>query len=77
MFENKQVGCIYATRFIASWVKVGGTLRYGKDRDDFRKWLLSLGLNQNDVDHIVFLATTGKLELETDARKFLAKHTTE
>jgi len=72
MFENKVInGYIYATRFIASWVRKGGKLRYGEDIDNFHEWLLSLGLSEDDANHIKFLATNGKLELEASAQKFL------
>lgn len=72
MFTNKQInGYIYATRFIASWVRKGGKLQYGKDIDNFYKWLLSLGLSKEDADDIKFLATNGKLELEISAKEFL------
>lgn len=72
MFENRQVnGYTYETRFIASWVREGGELRTLTDVCDFYRWLLSLGLTEEQADHIKFLATNGKLELETSARKFL------
>ena len=72
MFENRQInGYIYETRFIASWVRMGGQLQYGEDIDNFYDWLLSLGLTKEEADHIRFLATNGKLELENSARKFL------
>ena len=74
MFTNNMInGYIYETRFIASWVREGGKLETGKDISDFYKWLLSLGLNKDDADHIKFLATNGKLELEISAKKFLSK----
>ena len=73
MFENRQInGYTYATRFIASWVREGGELRTGKDYDDFKEWLRSLGLKEDDVNHIYFLASNGKMELEYRARVFLA-----
>ena len=76
MFENKKFdtgfdGHTYATRFIVSWIREGGQLRYGEDIDNFYEWLLSLGLNNDDADYIKFLATNGKLELEISAGKFL------
>ena len=72
MFTNKQInGYTYATRFIASWLREGGELRYGKDVDNFVEWLSSLGLSEEDISDIKFLATNGKLELEYSARKFL------
>ena len=73
MFENRLKNTDnYASRFIASWVREGGKLRTGKDYDDFREWLTSLDLNEEDVNHIYFLASNGKLELEISAKKFLA-----
>ena len=75
MFENRVInGYIYETRFIASWLKVGGQLRYGEDIDDFYEWLLSIGVSEDDANHIVELATCGKLELEINAKKFLSEH---
>lgn len=74
MFENKIInGCTYATRYIASWIRKGGQLRTGKDIDNFREWLLSMKLNEDDVDCVIFLATNGKLELECSAMEFLTQ----
>lgn len=72
MFENKVVGdCTYATRYIASWLRAGGELKYGRDIDYFRDWLTSLSLSEDEVNHIVFLATNGKLELESSAKRWM------
>ena len=73
MFENKIInGCDYATRFIMSWVRSGGTFgKHGKGYDDFRKWLESLELKTEDIEDIMFLAQNGKLELEVSAKKFI------
>ena len=72
-FENKVInGCDYATRFIMSWVRSGGTFgKHGKGYDDFRKWLESLELQTEDIEDIMFLAQNGKLELEVSAKKFI------
>ena len=72
-FENKIInGCDYATRFIMSWVRSGGTFgKHGKGYDDFRKWLESLELKTEDIEDIMFLAQNGKLELEVSAKKFI------
>ena len=43
-FKNKPIHGIYATRFIASWTKMGGMLYTKEDLDDFRAWLSSLSL---------------------------------
>ena len=74
MFENKAInGYVHATRFIASWIKVGGQLRTGKDIEDFKDWLKSIGkVSEDDIDRIVYLATNGRLELEDHAKRFLA-----
>ena len=72
MFKNTQIkGYTYATRYIASWIKVGGKLQCSKDIDDFEEWLKSLNLDKEDINKIIFLATNGKLELEVSAKKFL------
>ena len=72
-FENKSIRGIYATRFIASWLKMGGMLCTGEDVDNFRSWLLSLGLNSDEVWTIIYLTETGKMELEVNAKAFLKK----
>ena len=73
MFENKIInGYTYATRFIMSWVRSGGTFdKRGKGYDDFRNWLESLELKTEDIEDIMFLARNGKLELEVSAKKFI------
>lgn len=72
MFTNHQInGYVYETRFIASWLNSGGQLRYGEDINNFCNWLLSLGLDEKDVEHIKFLATNGRLELEISAKNYL------
>ena len=75
MFENKVInGYIYATRFIMSWVRSGGTFdKLGKGYNDFRGWLESLDLKTEDIEDIMFLAQNGKLELEESAKNYL-KH---
>ena len=73
MFENKIInGYTYATRFIMSWVRSGGTFgKHGEGYDDFRKWLESLELKTEDIEDIMFIAQNGKLELEVSAKKFI------
>lgn len=73
MFENKIIKEEYATRYIASWVRKGGGLRYGDDLDKFRDWLKSLDISDDDVWYIYNLATCGKLELESSVVNFLNK----
>ena len=72
MFENKLIDEVHATRYIASWVNVGGTLdRHTGGLYDFQDWLESLGLSNDDVMYISYLAICGRLELETSARQFI------
>ena len=63
-------GC-HTSRFISSWVRSGGTLNRRHGEDDFREWLESLGLSKEEVDHIRYLASNGKMELEQDAKQFI------
>lgn len=71
-FENKLIRDIYATRYIASWMKMGGDFsRHRGGRFDFKDWLESLGLDKDEVNHIYNLADNGKLELEYSAKKFI------
>lgn len=71
MFENKLINGEYATRYIVSWVGMGGKLGRGKDLDDFAEWLKSIGVSSDDIYHIAHLATCGKFELERSAEKFI------
>ena len=73
MFENNLIRGIHATRYIMSWVRMGGRLRDGKNIDDFQDWLLSIGLTEGEAGEILFIAMNGKLELETSAVRFLSK----
>lgn len=75
MFENKEIKWngdkVRATRFIASWCRSGGRLTNGEDYDQFMTWLISLDISMDDIEEILYLARTGKLELETKAKRFL------
>ena len=73
MFENKVIdGYVYATRFIMSWIRSGGKFdKHGKGYYDFRGWLESLGLEDRDINDIMFLAQNGKLELEVSAKNYI------
>lgn len=64
-FENKLVGTIYYSRFIASYVKIMS--KYGQRfrRGDFKKWLEGIGeLTDEEIIDICNMADNGKLELE-------------
>lgn len=64
----------YCTRYIASWLNVGGNF---DDRGRlFKKWLKSLGwLSDDQIRHIYYMAIDGKLELESSAEKFIENET--
>lgn len=72
---NDNMFASYATRYIASWCIGGGSYpSHGQARADFREWLKSIPcLNDEERHHIDFLAGNGKMELESDVRRFLAK----
>ena len=74
MFENKIIKGEYATRYIASWSNVNGVISTAKDRVRFAEWLESIGLSDEEIYHVVNLATCGKLELEASARRFVSKN---
>lgn len=74
-FENKIYEGIHYSRFIASWVKVGGELR-SRNAWIFQDWLRQLIINGNPIPEEVIMeiynfATNGKLELQENARKFI------
>lgn len=71
MYKNNKINDVHETRYIVSWLKAGGDLRYGENYDEFREWLKSLELMDEEIDHVVYLASNGKMELETSAKKFI------
>jgi hypothetical protein len=71
MFENKAINGIFASRFIMSWIRSGGTFNRNGGYSIFSKWLKSLNLSDEDVNYIVNLAENGKLELEESAKAFI------
>lgn len=71
MFENKTINGIHASRYIASWTNAGGELYYGEEVNYFYKWLLTIGLTEEEAKYVKHLATNGKLELENSAEKFI------
>lgn len=75
MFENKEFEGIYYSRFIASWIKVGGELRT-RNAYLFKDWLRTLIINDKKIPEDIIMeiynfATNGKLELQTLASRFL------
>lgn len=72
MFENKTIRGIHMSRYIASFIRCGGILPL------FGDWLEQLtidgeSLTEDEKDELYEFASCGKLELEMDARRFLAK----
>ena len=72
-WENKIFEGIHYSRFIVSYAKVGGELN---KRWLFEDWLRTLVINgkvipEEVIDEIGFIASNGKLELQTSAREFL------
>lgn len=76
MFENVKVKGIHATRYIMSYIRMGGNLTKREGRGEFENWLKSLGLNEEEIWSIVEIAVNGKLELELSATRFLAANKT-
>lgn len=70
-FENIIVRGVHATRYIMSWVRMGGELNRFGARSDFGNWLGSLGLRDEEVSDIVHIAINGRMELETSAKNYL------
>lgn len=82
--ENKMSsqGILYI-QYILSWIKVGGNLETDiywngtswadepNSYKDFRKWLSSLGLPEEEIKEICSMSGLGKLELEDHAKKFM------
>ena len=69
-FENRKMGRFDArvSRYIASWHNMGG--KFYAD-EFFKDWLRSEGLTEREVDHVYWMATCGKMELENSAKPFI------
>lgn len=77
MFENKTYEGIHYSRFVASYVKEGGSLER-KKQYIFEEWLNQLKINDKPipkdiVQDIYNYGTNGKMELEFNAYAFLKK----
>lgn len=66
-WANTAVNGIHRSRYIASWINAGGN----KNFIGFRDWLESLGIDEDEAYEIYNMATCGKMELETSAKKFI------
>ena len=71
MFENVVIKGIHASRYVMSWIRVGGKLSWRAGYSEFNNWLKALGLSEEEVDIIVEIARNGKMELEMSARHYL------
>jgi len=71
MFENVIIRGTHASRYIMSWVRMNGKINWRFGYSEFNEWLKSLDLDENEIDIIVEIARSGKLELETSAKAFL------
>lgn len=72
MFENKLIRNIHVSRYIASWMNVGGSV----GSIGFELWLERLlidgeHLTEDEIRYIRNFARNGKMELETNAKLFL------
>ena len=72
-FENRVIGGVHATRWIASWYMVGGRFD-GVGQDQFIEWLMSNGVSEDDAYLVRNLATCGRLEQQASAAQFLEDH---
>ena len=79
-FENSIIRGIHISRYIASWVRVGGTIgrahRHLGNSCAFTDWLRTLEidnehLTDDEVWQIYRFATNGKLELQESAKRFI------
>ena len=76
-FENSLVKGIHKSRYVASWVNVGGYFKYS-DRYRFKEWLGTLviddeKLTPEEIQDIYNYATNGKFELEQSAKRYLTQ----
>ena len=61
-----------ATKYIMSWVKVGGTLKHnGEGFREFRNWLETQNICSQMIDDIISVAMNSDLELEISALKYI------
>lgn len=70
-WNNKLFKDVHYSRLIASYINVGGD---SHDIEVFRGWLMHLGLNEQEAWDVYNLATCGKLEIESDALKWLKRN---
>lgn len=72
-FENTIIHGIHISRYIASWyIAGGGQLKGRRNVTMFKNWLRHLGLDEDEVMAVFMFATNGKLELQDNAKEFIA-----
>lgn len=64
---------LYKSRLIASWLRAGGKLQSGQDYDLFKKWLVDLGLTEEEARYVYYMASNGKMEWEHHAEEWLKR----
>lgn len=81
MFDNKKIKVrkldeeVYMSRIIASWLNAKGEINnpyWGNTQ--FRKWCWDLGIDSDDIEHMIRILTNGKRELELLATEYIAKN---
>lgn len=77
MFENTVVKGVHASRYIMSYIRMGGKISKRAGASDFEDWLQSLELTEDEMQSIMHMALNGKMELETSAARFLKNIKTE
>ena len=75
---------IHLSRFGASWINAGGR---SNDMDGFITWMMNIPftnddgsvvyISQDDAEDAFWMMNTGKLELESNVRKFIKEHGTD
>lgn len=71
-FENKLSSEeVHYSRYIASFIKACSEMKITFNYGLFYNWLISLGLQEDEIMSIVMFAFNGRLELEENARKYL------
>lgn len=72
MLENNKVRGVHMSRYIASWMNVGGEFIGTWEDSSFSRWLRTVGVtNEEDIHDIFEMATCGKFELEQSARRYM------
>ena len=72
MLENTKVNGIHMSRYVSSWMNVGGEFIGTWEDSSFSRWLKTVDVDdEQDIHDMWELATCGKFELERSAEKYL------